>query len=101
MRFGIEEAHAKGAAAQYGYLLEAGAFAFDEGSGLYVIDEARMESALTELLTAELMLQANGDYDGTAAFFARYAVLDEHAENAIAAMTHIPVDIRPIYPEGL
>ena len=99
VRFGIGEAHGKGAAAQYGYLLSKGAFRFDEGTGKYVIDEARMESALKEMLTEELMLQANGDYEGTKAFFAKYAVLDAHAENAIAAMKDIPVDIRPTYPE--
>lgn len=101
IRFGIESAHARGTALQYGYLLEAGAFSFDEDSGKYVLDEERMESALQELLTEQLMLQANGDYEGTRAFFERYANLDENAENAIAAMNHIPVDIRPIYPESL
>jgi hypothetical protein len=101
MRFGIEEAHGKGAAAQYGYLLEKGAFRFDEGAGHYVIDEARMESALRDLLHEELMLQATGDYQGTVAFFDRYAVLDQHALDAIASMEDIPVDIRPIYPDSV
>jgi hypothetical protein len=99
MRFGTLEAHGKGAAAQYGYLKEKGAFAWDAGKGRYVIDPAKMESGLRDLLHDELMLQANGDYEGTKAFFARYAVLDEHAENAIAAMDAIPVDILPIYPD--
>jgi hypothetical protein len=101
MRFGIDEAHGKGAAAQYGYLKDRGAFAFDEEAGHYVIDEARMESALRELLVEELMLQATGDYEGTKAFFAKWAVLDDHAKNAIAQMESIPVDIRPIYPESV
>jgi len=47
------------------------------------------------------MLQATGDYEGTKAFFARWAVLDGHATAAIAAMTGIPVDIRPLYPERI
>lgn len=101
MRFGIEDAHARGSAVQYGYLLEKGAFSFDTDSDRFVLDEARMGSALSELLTEELMLQALGDYVGTASFFARYAALDEHAEVAIARMTHIPVDIRPIYPRQI
>ena len=45
------------------------------------------------------MLQATGDYEGTKAFFARYAVLDDNARAAIAAMDAIPVDIAPIYPD--
>ncbi|GGD55229.1 hypothetical protein GRI62_03580 [Erythrobacter arachoides] len=99
MRFGIEEAHGKGAAAQYGFLLERGAFAWDERAGHFVVDEARLESGLTELLRTELMLQARGDYQGTIAFFNRYARLDDHARRVIAEMEDIPVDIRPIYPD--
>ncbi|MEL1250760.1 dipeptidyl-peptidase 3 family protein [Aurantiacibacter gilvus] len=101
MRFGIEEAHGKGAAAQYGYLLEYGAYAWDEDAGHFVIDEDRLVSGITELLRTELMLQATGDYDGTIAFFEQYAHLDEHAEAVIAEMDHIPVDIRPIYPDSI
>ena len=101
MRFGIEEAHGKGAAAQYGYLLDYGAFAWDEDADHYVIDEDRLVSGITELLRTELMLQATGDYQGTIAFFEQYAHLDEHAEAAIAGMDTIPVDIRPIYPDSV
>lgn len=101
MRFGTESAHGHGAAAQYGYLLEAGAFAWDEDAGKFVLDEARMESAIEELLREELMLQATGDYAGTVKFFERYAKLDAHAKNAIAGMTGIPVDILPKYPSGV
>ena len=101
MRFGIEEAHGKGAAAQYGYLLEYGAFAWNGDGGHYVIDEDRLVSGITQLLRTELMLQATGDYEGTMAFFDRYAHMDEHAEAAIAGMGAIPVDIRPIYPDSV
>mgnify|MGYP001040627637 CR=1 FL=1 len=101
MRFGIEEAHGKGAAAQYGFLLDYGAFAWDEDAGVFVVDEARLESGITELLRTELMLQATGDYEGTIAFFEQYAQLDEHAEAAIAGMDSIPVDIRPLYPDEI
>ncbi len=101
MRFGTEEAHGRGAAAQYGYLLHHGAFAWDDASGHYVIDMGRMESGIRALLHDMLMLQAHGDYAGTKAFFDRWAVLDDHAKGAIAAMDAIPVDIQPIYPEAI
>ncbi len=101
MRFGIEEAHGKGAAAQYGFLLDYGAFAWDEDAAHYVIDEDRLVSGITELLRTELMLQATGDYEGTIAFFEQYARLDEHADAAIAGMDEIPVDIRPLYPDSI
>lgn len=101
VRFGIEEAHGKGNAVQYGYLLAHGAFAFDEAGDHYVIDPAKMETGLRALLTEQLMLQALGDYAGTQAFFERHAHLDEHAEAVIARMNAIPVDIRPLYPRTI
>ena len=99
MRFGIAEAHGKGAAAQYGYLLDYGAYRWDERGGHFVVDEAKLEAGITELLRTELMLQATGDYNGTKAFFDRYARLDSHARRVIEEMDEIPVDIRPIYPD--
>lgn len=99
MRFGIDEAHGKGAALQYGYLKEKGAFRWDASANRYVVDYAKMESGIRDLLHDQLMLQARGDYDGTKAFFARYAKLDDWARGRFAAMETIPVDIQPIYPD--
>ncbi|WP_370191461.1 hypothetical protein [Qipengyuania sp.] len=101
MRFGIDEAHGKGAALQYGYLKEKGAFTWDAAAQRYVVDYAKMESGLRDLLHDQLMLQARGDYEGTKAIFARYAKLDDWARGRFAAMGDIPVDIQPIYPDGV
>lgn len=98
VRFGAVEAHGKGAALQYAYLRDKGAFRWDAGAGRYVIDNARMEAALRDLLHEILMLQAVGDYEGTKAFMAKWARLDAQAEGAIASMNAIPVDIWPVYP---
>ena len=98
MRFGIDEAHGKGAALQYGYLKQKGAFTWDVAANRYIVDYAKMEAGLRDLLHDQLMLQANGDYEGTKAFFARYAKLDDWARGRFAAMSDIPVDIQPIYP---
>ena len=98
MRFGIDEAHGKGAALQYGYLKQKGAFTWDVAANRYIVDYAKMEAGLRDLLHDQLTLQANGDYEGTKAFFARYAKLDDWARGRFAAMSDIPVDIQPIYP---
>lgn len=98
MRFGIDEAHGKGAALQYGYLKEKGAFRWDASSNRYVVDYAKMENGIRDLLHDQVMLQARGDYEGTKAFFARYTKLDDWARGRFAAMSDIPVDIQPIYP---
>lgn len=101
MRFGTESAHGRGAKLQYGYLQKKGAFAWDDAAQRYTVDYAAMEAAIRDLLNAQLMLQATGDYAGTIAFFDRYAVLDAAAQSRFAAMDDIPVDIAPVYPDGV
>lgn len=101
VRFGTESAHGNGSALQYGYLKDFGAFRWDAAQGHFVIDPVKMEAGIKSLLNKELMLQATGDYDGVKAFFAKYARLDEHARQAIARMDAIPVDILPVYPNGV
>jgi len=99
MRFGIEEAHGKGAAMQYGYLKAKGAFVWDAKAGRYRIDDARFELGLRDLLRDMIVLQGNGDYAGVKAFMAKWAVLDDNARGVIASMKSIPVDILPVYPD--
>ncbi len=101
MRFGIEEAHGRGAAMQYGYMKAKGAFVWDESAGRYRIDNAKFETALRDLLREMIVLQHNGDYAGVKAFMAKWAVLDEPAKRVIASMGAIPVDIRPVYPDAV
>lgn len=98
MRFGIGEAHGKGAAAQYRFLREHGAFDWDAGAKRFRVNDDRMEAAVAALVAAIVKLQGDGDYDGVKAFYARYAVIDPEAAAVIATMTRIPVDIQPVYP---
>jgi len=47
-----------------------------------------------------LMLQANGDYDGTKEFLDTYGVASEALVAAVARLEDVPVDIRPIYSQA-
>jgi hypothetical protein len=99
VRFGIDESHGRGAAAQYSYLKEKGAFAWDPAAKRYRIDNARMESGLKDLVADIVRLQGTGDYAGAKAFLERYARLDAEAKTVLGSMDRIPVDIQPIYPK--
>ncbi len=101
MRFGIGEAHGKGAAAQYRFLREAGAVSWDAGAKRFRVNEAGMKDGIAKLVAAIVKLQGDGDYEGVKAFYAKFAVLDPEAQAVIGAMTAIPVDIQPVYPERL
>ena len=98
MRFGIGEAHGQGAAMQYRYLRQKGVLAWDRQAKRFRIDHTRIDIAIRDLVGEIVRLQGNGDYAGTKAFLAKWAVLDPEAEQVIDSMKHIPVDIRPIYP---
>jgi peptidase M49-like protein len=98
MRFGVGEAHGRGAAMQYRFLREKGALVWDPRARRFRIDEGRIDAAIRDLVGAIVRLQGNGDYAGTKAFLDKYAVLDAEAQQVIGTMGDIPVDIRPIYP---
>ena len=100
VRFGIGEAHGKGAAFQYTYFREAGALNVQQ-NGLLQIDFAKFESAISDLTRDLVILQGDGDYDAVAEFLRDYAKLDDAAERIIASLTDLPVDIQPTYPEKL
>ena len=98
MRFGINEAHGKGAAMQYRYLRDKGALVWDGQAKRFRIDEGKIDGAIRSLVGDIVRLQGNGDYAGTKAFLDKWGVLDAEAQQVIGTMTHIPVDIRPNYP---
>ncbi len=99
VRFGIDEAHGRGAALQYSYLKERGAFEWVPSQRRFRVDYAKMERGIRDLTADLVRLQGNGDYAGTKAFFERYARLDDAARTVLAAAAHIPTDIQPDYPD--
>lgn len=101
MRFGINEAHGAGAAFQYAFLKEKGAFAIDAPTGLIRLDYAKLESAIGALTAEIVMLQGDGDYARADAFLKKYVVQDDAAKAIIASMKDIPTDIQPNYPEKI
>jgi hypothetical protein len=101
MRFGDTDAHGRGAAMQYHYLRDKGGIVWDAGAKRFRIDPAKLDAGIRDLVGAIVRLQGNGDYNGTKAFLAKYAVMDAEAKQVTGTMGHIPVDIRPVYPSRI
>ena len=99
MRFGVGEAHGKGAAMQYRYIRDKGGIVWDPAARRFRVDEAKIDGAIRDLVADIVRLQGNGDYEGVKAFLGRWATLDPEAEAVLATMKDIPVDILPVYPE--
>jgi len=99
MRFGDTDAHGRGAAMQYRYLRDKGGIVWDANAKRFRIDPAKLDAGIRDLVHDIITLQATGDYNGTKAFLAKWAVMDAEAKQVTSQMGHIPVDIHPIYPD--
>ncbi len=97
IRFGIDLAHGGGTAIQVNYILEKGGFDFDEKTGRFNVNKEKIKDAVKQLCHDILMIQARGDYDKASEMIEKYRVISPPLERAIAAVKHVPVDIRPIY----
>lgn len=99
MRFGVNEAHGRGAAYQYHHYKNAGAFTVEDGK--YRLDFPKLEQAISDLTRDVVILQGNGDYDAALAFLNENAKLDANAKSVIVSLVHLPVDIQPIYKDKI
>ena len=98
VRFGIGEAHGQANAIQFNYLVEKGAITWHTDQQRFSIDTAVFVPVIKDLVGEICMLQAGGDYAGTAAFIDKYAVMAPVLKTALAKLDGIPVDLEPVFP---
>jgi hypothetical protein len=98
VRFGITEAHGKGVALQFNYLMDEGAIKADEAAGTFSIDPARIKDGVRKLTGEILTIQAEGDYAKAKAMLEKYAVVRPVLQKALDRLGNVPVDIEPNYP---
>jgi hypothetical protein len=97
VRFGLNEAHGKGVALQFNYLVEKGGIE-SKADGTFAVVPARFEAAVTELTRDLLTLEAEGSYDKAKAMLDKYAVIGPAMRRALDRLGAVPVDIEPVYP---
>ncbi len=98
VRFGVAEAHGKGAALQINRIIESGAATPDPSTGKFVVDLAKLEAEISKLVHDLCMLQHNGDRAGAEALLAKYGQVSPAMTRVLDQLTEIPIDIRPSYP---
>jgi hypothetical protein len=102
VRFGVEEAHGKGAALQINRLVEAGAATVDPTTGKFKVDLGKIEGAIADLVRDICTIQHQGDKAAAEALLAKYGQVSPATQRALDGLTGprigIPVDIRPYYP---
>jgi len=97
-RFGVAEAHGKGAAVQINRYLEEGAARLDPATKRYVVDLPKLEASITRLVHDLCDLQWNGNKAGADALLAKYGVMSDAMTAVLSGLEGIPVDVKPIYP---
>ncbi len=98
VRFGVAEAHGKGAALQINRFIETGAVSVDLGTGKFKVDLARLEPAISVLVRDICTIQHRGDKAEADAMLAALGTVTPAIQRALDGLGGIPVDIRPFYP---
>ena len=97
IRFGLDEAHGKGLATQFNYLLQRGSFYFDTDQRKFAVDFSAIKEHVSELARIILTIQAEGNKSKAQSLFEEYAVIPPSLQECLDRMEHIPVDIVPQY----
>lgn len=98
VRFGVAEAHGRGAAVQINRFIADGAATFDDTKAEFSVDFDKLTTSIEGLVKDLVMLQHNGDKAKADAFLDELGVMSTPMEKALAKLGGIPVDIRPVYP---
>merc|ERR1711953_103840 len=98
IRFGVAEAHGKGAALQLNRYLGERSVTYSSQEGKYSVNFQSLEESVRELVRDICTWQHNGDRLLVDSMMERLATLDELTTENLARLDTIPIDIRPCYP---
>jgi peptidase M49-like protein len=98
VRFGITEAHGKGVAMQFNYLVDEDAIKYNDGSGTFSVDHEKFKAGVTKLTRDLLTLEAEGSYEKAKAILDKFAVIRPPMQQALDKLKNVPVDIEPVFP---
>jgi peptidase M49-like protein len=96
LRFGLNDAHGKGMAVQFNFLMDKGAFV-EHGDGTFSVDMSKIASAVADLDHVLLTLEAEGDYAGAKKMLDEMGVVRPAVKRALDKLQDIPTDIEPIF----
>ncbi|MFZ0491022.1 MAG: Zn-dependent hydrolase, partial [Salegentibacter sp.] len=94
VRFGAADAHGKANMVRFNYFQDMGAFTKNE-NGQYSVNEDKFKEAINSLSKDILVLQGEGDYEGTGKLLDEQGTIDEGLQASLDKLEEksIPVDI--------
>jgi hypothetical protein len=98
VRFGLTEAHGKGVALQFNYLMDKGAIKYDEGTGTFRADLPMFKEGIRSIAHDIMTIQAEGSYEKANEMLSKYGVIRPVMQKAFDKLTDVPVDIEPSFP---
>lgn len=98
VRFGIKEAHGKGMALQFNYLLENEGIGYNEKTNKFSVNFEKIKDTMKKLTGEIMTIQAEGNYDKAKTMLDKYAVMHPSMQKVLDKLSDIPVDIAPHYP---
>ena len=96
LRFGLHDAHGKGMAMQFNYLLDKGGFV-PHGDGTFSVDMTKIKEAVRDLDHELLTIEARGDYVAAKKMLDQLGVVRPMLKRALGRLQDLPTDIEPIF----
>jgi len=97
VRFGLTEAHGKGVALQFNYLMDQGAIKFDERTGTFSADLPLFKDGIRKITHDIMTIQAEGSYEKARDMLTKYGVIRPAMQQSFNRLKDVPVDIEPIF----
>lgn len=99
VRFGASSAHGKANMVRFNYFKDMGAFTQNE-EGRYSVNPEKFREAIDALSNDILVLQGEGDYEGTGKLLKERGIIDQGLQNSLDRLSekNIPVDV--VFKQG-
>ena len=95
LRFGSGDAHGKGMAMQFNYIVDRGGFV-QQPDGFFSVDFSKIKQAVQDLTHDLLTVEATGDYAGAQHMLALAEIRPSVAQQ-LSKLANVPVDIEPLF----
>jgi hypothetical protein len=99
LRFGLQDAHARGMAIQFNYLRDKGGFVINS-DGTVAVDFNKIKDAVRALDHDFLTLEATGDYAGAKKMISELAIVRPEVQRLLDRLKSTPTDIEPVFEDG-
>jgi len=96
LRFGLQDAHARGMAIQFNYFLDKGAYK-ENADGTYSVDVSKMKDAVNSLDHEFLTIEATGDYNGAKKMLTELSVVRPQTQKTLDHLKSLPTDVEPVF----